>query len=395
MTERFDLLITGGTVLDPGAGLRGVMDVGVRSGRVAAIAPALPRDAAAETIDAAGCYVSPGFVDMHAHVYWGVNYFAIDADPYCTATGVTTVVDCGSAGSINFPGLRRYVVEQSRTRILALVHVGQYGIQPMPTGELRDILYADPEGAVEQATANADIVVGIKIRMGTQMVGENGPKVLDMGFQAAEAARTRLMVHIGDTPMPVEEIADRLRPGDILTHCFTGLPQPIVDEKGRVRPAVRRAYERGVIFDVAHARRFMMDFRVARAAMEQGVLPHTLSTDAFVTRRPGSFRDPGFDLPMVLTKFLAMGWSLEQVVEACTVNPARVLGWSDRIGRLETGREADITVFELREGPVTLWDTEGNTIPGECTVEPVWTIRAGQARAARGHPEFAGGDGGN
>ena len=326
MTERFDLLIAGGTVLDPGAGLHGVMDVGVRSGQVAAVAPALPREHAVDTIDATGCYVSPGFVDMHAHVYWGVNYFAIDADPYCTATGVTTVVDCGSAGSINFPGLRRYVVEQSRTRILAFVHVGQYGIQPMPTGELRDILYADPEGAVEQATANADIVVGIKIRMGTQMVGENGPRVLNMGFQAAEAAGTRLMVHIGDTPMPVEEIADRLRPGDILTHCFTGLPQPIVDERGRVRPAVRRAYDRGVIFDVAHARRFMMDFRVARAALDQGLPPHTLSTDAFVTRRPGAVKDPGFDLPMVLTKFLALGWSLEQAVEACTASPARVLG---------------------------------------------------------------------
>ena len=188
MTNRFDLLVAGGTVLDPGAGLHGVMDVGVRSGRVAAIAPALPRDHAVDTIDATGRYVSPGFVDMHAHVYWGVNYFAIDADPYCAATGVTTVVDCGSAGSINFPGLRRYVVEQSRTRILAFVHVGQYGIQPMPTGELRDILYADPEGAVEQATANADIAVGIKIRMGTPMVGENGPRVLEMGFQAAEAA---------------------------------------------------------------------------------------------------------------------------------------------------------------------------------------------------------------
>ena len=390
MSERFDLLIAGGAVLDPGAGLHGVMDVGVRSGQVAAIAPALPREHAVDTIDATGCYVSPGFIDMHAHVYWGVNYFAVEADPYCTATGVSTVVDCGSAGSVNFPGLRRYVVEQSRTRILAFVHVGQYGIQPMPTGELRDILYADPEGAVEQASAHADIVVGIKIRMGAPMVGENGPKVLDMAFQAAEAAGTRLMVHIGDTPMPVEEIADRLRPGDILTHCFTGLPQPIVDERGRVRPAVRRAYDRGVIFDVAHARRFMMDFRVARAALDQGLLPHTLSTDAFVTRKPGSFKDPGFDLPMVLTKFLALGWSLEQAVEACTANPARVLGWEDRIGRLAPGREADLTVFALREGPVTLWDTEGNTIPGERTVEPVWTIRAGEARAARGHPEFAG-----
>ena len=390
MRERFDLLVAGGTVLDPGAGLHGSMDVGVRGGRVAAIAPALPRDSAAGTIDATGCYVSPGFVDMHAHVYWGVNYFAIDADPYCTATGVTTVVDCGSAGSINFPGLRRYVVEQSRTRILAFVHVGQYGIQPMPTGELRDILYADPEGAVEQATANADIVVGIKIRMGTQMVGENGPKVLDMGFRAAEAARTRLMVHIGDTPMPVE--GDR-GPAAPRRHPDSLLHRAAATHRGREGPGAPGSAARlRAGGDLRRRARAPLHdgLRVARAAMDQGVLPHTLSTDAFVTRRPGTVKDPGFDLPMVITKFLAMGWSLEQAVEACTNRPARVLGWSDRIGRLETGREADITVFELREEPVTLWDTEGNSIPGKCTVEPVWTIRAGEARAARGHPEFAG-----
>jgi dihydroorotase len=406
VTETVDLLIRGGVVFDPGSGLDEKRDVAVRGGRIVAIQPNVPRESARQVIDASGCYVSPGFVDLHAHVYWGVNYFAVEADPHCSATGVTTVVDTGSAGSVNFPGLRRYVVEKSRTRILAFVNIARYGVQPAaqprPTGELRDIAYADPEGAAEQAKRNSDIAVGIKVRMGSAIVGDNGRAVLRMALQAAEMAGTRVMAHIGGpplggagpqshqnsgSPVPVEEIVDSLRPGDIVTHCFAGLEQSIVDESGKLRAAVRRAHERGVLFDLGHASNYMMDFDVARAAMAQGLKPDTLSTDSYVIRRPG-VRDPGFDLPAVLTKFLALGWSLGEVIAACTVRPAKAIGWEDRIGRLGVGREADISVFTVRDGPVTLYDTEGKTIQGDRTLEPLWTIRSGQPYPAKGNPGF-------
>jgi dihydroorotase len=376
-----DLLITGGIVLDPATGLEGKLDVAAKDGRITAIAPDLPRQGAEHVVDATGCYVSPGFVDFHAHVYWGVNHYAVEADPLCTATGVTTVVDCGSAGPVNFPGLRHYVVEASRTRILAFVNLAQHGVQRSPATELRDLRYADPEGAAEQVERHRDIALGIKVRMGVDMVGDNGREALRLALQAAEIANTRLMVHVGGSAVPVEEIVDSLRPGDVVTHCFNGMEQAIVDEGGTLRPAVRRAHERGVLFDLGHAGR-MLSFDVARAAMAQGLRPDTLSTDAHVLR-PGA-ADPGFDLPTILTKFLALGWSLNEVVAACTVAPARAMAWDDRLGQLAVGREADVTVFRLRDGPVTLHDTHGQTLQGDRTIEPVWTIRAGQPRPARG-----------
>src|SRR5262249_46540647 len=159
------------------------------------------------------------------------------------------------------------------------------------------------------------------------------------------------------------------------------LAQAIVDEGGTLRPAVRRAHERGVLFDLGHAGG-MFAFDVARAAMAQGLKPDALSTDAHIGLfRPGA-REPGFGLPRVLTKFLALGWRLREVVAACTVQPAQAIGWEDRIGRLAVGRDADVTVFRLREGTVSLQDCEYKTIPGDRTIEPVWTIRAGEPLAA-------------
>jgi dihydroorotase len=382
VSEAGELLISGGTVLDPASGVEDRLDVAVKDGRIAAIAPSLPRQGAPRVIDATGCYVAPGFIDFHAHVYWGVNYYAVEADQLCTATGVTTVVDCGSAGPVNFPGLRRYVVDTARTRILAFVNVAQHGVQRSPATELRDLRYADPEGAAEQVQQHWDVTLGVKVRMGVDMVGDNGREALHLALQAAEMANTRLMVHVGGSLVPVEEIVDSLRPGDVVTHCFNGLEQAIVDERGTLRPAVLRAHERGVLFDLGHAGK-MLSFAVARAAMAQGLRPDTLSTDAHVLR-PGAV-DPGFDLPTILTKFLALGWSLNEVVAACTVAPARAMAWQDRLGQLAVGREADVTVFRLRDGPVTLHDTHGQTLKGDRTVEPVWTIRAGNGWPARGH----------
>jgi dihydroorotase len=189
------------------------------------------------------------------------------------------------------------------------------------------------------------------------------------------------MVHIGESAVPVEEIVDSMRPGDIVTHCFRGQEQGILDESGTLRPAVRRARERGVLFDLGHAGRAFA-FDVARAALGQGLRPDTLSTDTHALRQ-GAF-DPGFDLPMVLTKFLALGWSLSDVIAGCTVRPAQAIGWDDRIGRLAVGCEADITVFRLREEPIALQDCEGKTVQGDRLLEPVWTIRAGEPAAARG-----------
>jgi dihydroorotase len=380
----FDVLISGGTVVDPASGRVGPADIGIRGDQIAAIGELAARSAT-RTIDARSCHVTPGLIDLHLHSYWGVNVFAFDADPLCLATGVTTAVDAGSAGSVNFPGLRRHVIERSRTRMLAFVHLAKHGVQRDP-GELLNLAYADPEGATRTVMEHRPITLGVKVRLHRQAVGDQGRAALDLTIRAAEAAAAPVMVHVGNTGLSLEEIVDSLRPGDIVTHCYTPQPPAMVDERGRLREAVRFAHERGVVFDVAHANG-AFDFDLVRRAIDGGLPPDTISTDLHGLMAPDN---AVVDLPTTMSKFLALGLPLEQVIAACTSTPARVMGWSDRIGRLEVGREADVTVLELVEEPTPLRDSSGVVIVAERRLAARWTIRGGAVFPARD----AWGDGG-
>jgi len=373
MDEPFDLLLRGGTLLDPGVGVNARVDVGVRGGRVAAIGPELSGEGARRVIDARGCYVTPGLIDLHTHAYEGVNEFGTDVDRLCLRTGVTTAIDAGSAGAVNFPGLRRYVIEPSRTRILAFVHIALHGVQRAPATELRDITYADVERAAATLLDHADVSLGIKVRMSRGIVGENGLEPLLRARSAAELGGGRVMVHIGGSPVPLEEIFDLLRPGDIVTHIFTGNPPSVVDERGRVRTAVWRARDRGVLFDVGHGSG-SCSFDVVRASLAQGLKPHVISTDL----HRFSVEGPVFDLPTTLSKFLALGMTLDQVIEACTASPARAIGWQDRLGRIEVGRQADLAVLAVAEGPVTFRDADGSALEADRRLVARWTVRAGE-----------------
>lgn len=372
MGDAFDLLLAGGTVLDPDSRRRQELDVGVVGGRIAAIQPALSRDSAKRVLDARGCYVTPGLIDFHIHSYWGVNPYGFDADPICVASGVTTAVDAGSAGPVNFLGFKRFIAEQSRTRMLAFVCVAQHGVLNSP-GELHDLRFADPEGAARTVKEHPDVAVGIKVRLHRRSVGDNGREALRLAIQAGEASRSPVMVHIGDTAISMEEIVDTLRPGDVVTHCFTPQQPAIVDEAGRLRAAVRRAHERGVLFDVGHANGHF-DFNLVRRAMGEGFMPDTISSDLHA--RSGS--GPVVDLPTTMTKLLTLGMSLEQVVADCTINPARAIGWQDRLGSLEPGREADLSVLELVEGPARLRDSVGGELIADRRIAARWTIRRGE-----------------
>ncbi len=379
MSDRLDLLIRGGTVLDPGAGLSQRADIGVSDGRIAALGPDLPSDGVGEVLDATGCYVTPGLIDLHTHVYWGVNEFGMDIDPVCLQTGVTTAVDAGSAGAVNFPGLVRYVVEPATTRLLAFVHVALHGVQKRPPTELRDITYADAERAAETIRENPDVAVGVKVRMSSQIVGHNGHEALRRAINAAVLAAGRLMVHIGGSPIPLEEILNALRPGDIVTHCFTGNPPSVVDERGRLRKAAWEARARGVLFDIGHGNG-SCSFDVVRRALEQGFKPDVISTDL----HRFSVHEPVVDLPTTLSKFLALGLSIEEVIQASTVAPARAIGRQDRIGRIEPGREADLAVLVMREGHFTFEDAERHPLQADRRIQARWTVRAGKAHPGTG-----------
>jgi dihydroorotase len=379
MNDSFDHLLTGGTVLNPATGLHQVMDVGIAAERVSAIQANLPRHNAKQVLDVGGCYVTPGLIDFHVHSYWGVNPYGFNADPVCLAGGVTTAVDAGSSGPVNFPGFKKLIHEQSRTRMLAFVALAQHGVLNDP-GELENLKFADPEGAAQSVSDARHIGVGIKVRLHKKSVGDNGREALRMAVRTGDACKAPVMVHIGNTGISMEEIVDSLRPGDVVTHCYTPQQPAIVDEKGRLRVAVRKAHERGVIFDVGHANGHF-DFDLVRRAMDNGLLPDIISSDLHGRMGPDN---PVVDMPTTMTKFLHLGLNLEQVVAACTINPAKVIGWQDRLGSMEVGREADIAVLELVPGPAKLRDCVGGEITTHQRIAARWTIRHGEVIAAKG-----------
>jgi dihydroorotase len=249
----YDLLIRGGTVIDPASGLHDRRDVGIADGRIAAVTAGLSTSDARDVVDASDRLVVPGLVDLHVHVYPGVADLSVEADPTCLGRGVTTVVDAGSSGANTFPGFRRHVVEASRGRVLAYLNISATGqIDPF-LGELHDLRFADPERAAAVARAHPDVVVGFKVRVSEMLAGPNGLAGLDRALEAGRATGLPVMVHIGGTSFDIEEALDRLRPDDVVTHAYTGWnPGGILTDSGQVVAAAREARTRGVRFDVGH-----------------------------------------------------------------------------------------------------------------------------------------------
>ena len=381
MADNYDLLLTGGTVLNPATKTNQKLDVAVAGNKVAVIQADISRAGVKRVIDVTGCYVTPGLIDFHVHSYWGVNPYGCNLDALCLATGVTTTMDAGSAGAINLLGFRKLVYEQSKTRMLGFVALAQHGVLNEP-GELLNLGFADSDGSAQAVADNRDISIGIKVRLHKKAIGENSRDALRLAIKAGEATRTPIMVHVGSTAIGMDEIADTLRPGDIITHCYTPQKPSIIDDQGKLLPLVRKAKERGVIFDVGHAGGHF-DFHLVERAMGEGIVPDVISSDLH-----GRLSQPGFgvvgDLLTTLTKFLPLGLSLEQIIAKCTVDAARVVGWQDRIGSLDVGREADIAVLQVIDDPIKLRDSVGAERLHKQRIAAKWTVRAGEVFPGRG-----------
>ena len=375
MSDTFDLLLTDGTVLNPASGVRQELDVAVKDGRIAALEAKLPRAQAKSVIEMPDCYVTPGLIDFHVHSFWGVNPYGCELDALCMSTGVTTAIDAGSSGPINFKGFRKLVYEPSKTRMIAFIALAQHGVLNDP-GELEDLRFADPNAAAATVGESPDVGVGIKVRLHKKGVGQNGREALRLAIRAGEASKSPVMVHVGNTVISMSEIADTLRRGDVITHCYTPQKPSIIDEQGKLLPEVRKAKERGVIFDVGHAGGHF-DFNLVRRAMGEGIVPDIISSDLH-----GRLSQPGFgvvgDLLTTLTKFLPLGLTFDEIITRCTTNPARVIGWQDRIGTLEVGREADIAVLQLVNEPTKLRDSVGGEMTVNERIAARWTIRRGE-----------------
>jgi dihydroorotase len=373
----FELVLSGGTVIDPASGLHGRRDVGLAGGRIAAIEPHLSGSDAAEVLDVTDQFVVPGLVDLHVHVYPGVADLSVEADPTCLGRGVTTVVDAGSAGANTFPGFRRWVAEASRGRVLAFLNISLTGqIDPF-LGELHDLRLADPERAAAVALANPDVIVGFKVRLSEMLAGPNGLAGLERAIEAGRATNLPVMAHIGGTAFDIEEVFARTRPGDVITHAYTGWrPGALVTDAGRLLPGAHEARARGVRFDVGHGSG-SFTWAVAEAALADGFRPDTISSDLHRLNVAG----PVHDLATTLTKFLLLGLSLDEVITMATTAPAAVLGAGrSGLGRLTVGDEADVTVLALEEGRTLLVDSQGTAREADRRLVPKVVLRAGANR---------------
>ena len=376
MSAPFDMLIKGGTVIDPAQGLHAARDVAIAGGRIAALDNEIYEETAQTVIDAAGYLVTPGLIDLHVHVWWGVSHYGVEPDPTCLARGVTTVYDTGSAGADTFPGFRKYVIHASATRIKAFLHVSSQGLLSPGIGELTDLRFADVDRAVGMCEAHKDDIVGVKIRMSKGLVGENGRECLKRACEIRNATGLPLMVHPNASPLSFDEMIDELRPGDIVTHCFHRSDTGILDNSGAVRPSARTAAENGIMFDVGHGQG-SFSFDVAEAAMSQDFPPGAISSDLHVYNLNG----PVFDLVTTVSKFLVLGLTLEQALDKVTAAPARQMGVLGEIGTLRPGACADLAILELKPGSFEFADTRGGTRSAEHKLEAVSTIRAGRLYA--------------
>jgi dihydroorotase len=358
----FDLVLKGGRVIDPSQSIDRIADVAFADGKVARVGQDLPVDGA-EVRDVSGAIVSPGLIDLHTHVYWGGTSLGIDAEDFCRTSGVTTAIDTGSAGPGNFAGFRKHVIERSEVRILAYLHVSFAGIfafsKTVMVGESEEMRLMAPVEAVQVADANRDVIVGIKVRVGRGSSGIHGVAPLDIALQAANEVGLPLMCHIDFPPPSYEEVVERLRPGDVLTHAFRPFPNAPVDHQGKVKDVVKRARERGVKFDIGHGKGSFA-FKTARAMFANGFYPDTISSDVHALCIEG----PAFDQVTTLSKFLCMGMPLPDVIAASTVNAAAALQRPE-LGSFRSGCVGDATILSVRDGAFDYVDVTGEHMIGD------------------------------
>jgi dihydroorotase len=373
--DPFDLVVRGGEVLDPSQSLRARRDVGIRNALIAAVEPEIPRREGTPSIDAAGRLVLPGLVDFHSHVLPGGG-IGLSGDELVPYTAATTYVSAGDAGAGNFHAFKHFGIAQSRVRVLGFLHISSIGLSGFPVGEMLNIDHARVDAAAKVLAENPDVLLGIKVRETVEVVGSNGLEPLKRAIAAAERSGVegaRVMCHIGNAPGNLSDLLDLLRPGDVLTHAYSGAGNNTVAD-GKVLDAALAAKRRGVLIDVGHGGG-SFDYTVCEAALQQGFTPDIISSDihAYSANSPGK----PF-LPWVMSKFLGLGMPLEQVVALATIAPATAIGRIPKLGTLQVGAPADISIMELVEGPVEFVDTRQNKRKAERYIKPVQAVKAGR-----------------
>jgi dihydroorotase len=355
------------------------LDIGLLKGKIEAIEKDIPGSDAAKTIDVSNRIVTPGIVDLHTHVYTDVTEFGIHSNEAGVYSGVTTVVDTGSSGAFTFPGFKKIVVEPAITDVYCFLNFGVIGLVSTKIGELYDDNYYDTDATIKVIQENRGIIRGIKIRAITMAMGKLGMDALKKAKEASNLSKVPLMVHIGETrtsvlpPFPLEVVLSYLEEGDILTHCLSARAGAIFVSSQQAIEAAKAAIDRGVYFDVGHGLN-NLSFDVARKAMSVGFDFDSISTDMHIRSKAKTV----FDMATTMTKFLHLGLSLEDVIRKTTIGPAKLIKKEDEIGSLRTGRSADISVFEIREGSWNLLDSENKVEKADHRIIPVLTVKSGK-----------------
>ena len=376
----YDLLIKGGTVIDPSQNINGANDVAVQDGKIALVAPDIPESEAARVVEVKGKLVTPGLIDLHTHIYDGVNGNGVEADLGGVRAGVTTMVDAGSSGCDTYGGLPRHIIPNNATEIIPFLHICRTGLATTP--DIFSPASIDLDRTIQVVEQNRDTIFGIKARMVSPALEIMGMEMPRMAKRAAVEAGVKLMVHIGDTEKRYDEkVIHQLLPileeGDIVTHLFTANPGGVIDSEGKLVPEAKEAQERGVWLDTAHGR-MNFSFDVGQRVLDQGLLPHCISTDLTLPGRQLTVHS----MTEMMTRFLAMEFTLEQVVEMSTLNPAKALGQEDRIGSLAVGHQADISVLDITEGDWVVYDVVGGARRTDKAVVPVLTVKRGEVYEA-------------
>jgi len=373
--RRYDILIQNGEVRDPARGHKARADVGILDGKIAAIEEKIPAERGLDVIDASGLFVVPGLIDLHTHCYYGGTGLGIEADPIAARSGTTTWVDAGSFGCDQTAGFRRFIVNPAQARIYGYVYLYPDNRNPDadPVKYVRGVMKRTGETVV----ANRDILLGVKMQVGSNMNGRYSLDFLKIARELCDQFKLPMMAHISFAPPETDQVMELMRPGDVVTHCFNTHTLGILDGAGKVKASVRDARSRGVLFDVGHGLG-SFNFSAARKALDDGFLPDTISTDIYTLNVNG----PVYDFPTTLSKLLHLGMSFDDVLARATVNPARVVNRVAGLGTLAPGAPADVALLTIEEGQFRLTDSQRNTVTATRRIASRLTICRGKRMIA-------------
>ncbi|MBR0092824.1 MAG: amidohydrolase family protein [Lachnospiraceae bacterium] len=366
-----DILIKNGTLLDPAKGLHKKGDISVKGGKITEVGDVKDKEAV-QTVDAEGCFVTPGLIDYHIHVYTSGCEFSVTPEIPTVPCGVTTIVDGGSAGVSGFEGFFKNDMQRCAINIKAMLNIcsaGQPGVYYL---ENLDPALFQREKIHRLCEKYRGEIVALKIRQSREIVKEFGLEPLKETVKIAGEVGLPVVVHATDSPGEIRETLDILRPGDDFCHCYHEKGKTIIGEDGHVLPEVLEAQKRGVIFDCAHG---SMNFsmKIAKQAIADGMLPDIISSDLSLL---SLMKPPAYSLSHILTELLNLGLSIDDLIERVTVRPAKMMGYGED-GFLAGGKTADIAIFRMEECPIHFKDRYGNEMDGDKLLRPMMTIKDG------------------